>query len=170
MQDFIVRHTFIRPPTDTMSHHLHATLHSSHTTHNNIISYNQRQASSSAHIVRNYKLPHHGSSEFAVCGPLHRHHGSSKRYDIVPYNHAKSTGITQLYNVGINSWGGPAIGDLMLKDTNDAQGYKEVLIYYSNGIIAPTWGGICGTTSDDYDGTVVCRQLGYINGAAKAAR
>ena len=58
----------------------------------------------------------------------------------------------------------------MLKDINDVQQFQEVLIYYSNGTIAPTWGGICGTTNDDYDAKVVCRQLGYTGGVTKTAR
>ena len=70
----------------------------------------------------------------------------------------------------LNPWNGPSIGDIMLKDVNDAQGYQEVLVYYSNGTVGPSWGGICGTTSDDHDGTVVCRQLGYAEGETKTAR
>ena len=57
----------------------------------------------------------------------------------------------------------------MLNNVHDTQGYQEVRVYYSNGTVGPSWGGICGSTSDDYDGTVICRQLGYAEGLTKTA-
>ena len=63
---------------------------------------------------------------------------------------------------------GTTIGDVRLNITADSQGYREVLVYYTDGNNAPAWGGICGTTSDNYDGMVICRQLGYTGGSAKS--
>lgn len=55
-----------------------------------------------------------------------------------------------------------AIGDIRLHkyDIMGDMSFYEVLIYYTDGINPPEWGGICGevslTTVD-----VLCRQLGF---------
>ena len=57
----------------------------------------------------------------------------------------------------------PAIGDIQLRlYENDPalQGYYEVLVYYTDGIEQPSWGGICFTVTAAEAG-VICRQLGY---------
>ena len=56
----------------------------------------------------------------------------------------------------------PAIGDIRLEkyEIMSDMRFYEVLIYYTDGINPPEWGGICGevpsTTVD-----VLCRQLGF---------
>ena len=57
----------------------------------------------------------------------------------------------------------PAFGDIQLRlYENDPalQGYYEVLVYYTDGLEQPSWGGICFTVTAAEAG-VICRQLGY---------
>ena len=60
----------------------------------------------------------------------------------------------------------PANGDIKLVPyTGDVElvGFYEVLIFMSNGVDKPGYGGIC---ADDYyreEATVICNQMGYEN-------
>ena len=57
----------------------------------------------------------------------------------------------------------PAIGDIQLRlyeNDPNLQGFYEVLVYYTDGIEQPSWGGICYTVTAAEAG-VICRQLGF---------
>ena len=66
----------------------------------------------------------------------------------------------------------PAIGDIKLVPYNGEgyaahsvesellQGYYEVLIFFSNGVDKPGYGGICADDSYSEEATVICNQLG----------
>ena len=62
----------------------------------------------------------------------------------------------------------PAIGDVRLVPYSDPdgrlRGFYEVLVYYSDGIDKPDWGGICSEYSSKEIGKVICQQLGHSPG------
>ena len=58
----------------------------------------------------------------------------------------------------------PANGDIKLVPyTEDVNlvGYYEVLIFISNGVDKPDYGGICADDSYREEATVICNQMGY---------
>ena len=58
----------------------------------------------------------------------------------------------------------PAIGDIKLVSNHgdsNLQGFYEVLIYFSNGVDQPDYGGICADDSYSEEAEVICNQLGY---------
>lgn len=67
----------------------------------------------------------------------------------------------------------PAIGDIKLVPysgvgyaagslkSEQLQGYYEVMIFFSNGVDPPGYGGICARDSYSEEATVICNQMGY---------
>ena len=53
----------------------------------------------------------------------------------------------------------PAIGDIRLERYEDIPEFYEVLVYYSDGINPPEWGGICADISLTTL-RVICQQVG----------
>lgn len=54
----------------------------------------------------------------------------------------------------------PAIGDIRLEKLPNSP-YYEVLIYYTDGVNPPDWGGICADITQSTV-NVLCRQLGFL--------
>ena len=58
----------------------------------------------------------------------------------------------------------PSIGDIKLVPyTGDSNlvGFYQVLIFYSNGVDEPGYGGICADGLYREEATVICNQMGY---------
>ena len=55
----------------------------------------------------------------------------------------------------------PTIGDIQLVQDHEDTEYYEVLIFYSNGVDKPDYGGICADDSYSEEATVICNQMGY---------
>ena len=54
----------------------------------------------------------------------------------------------------------PSIGDVHLTPFPESKNYYEVLVYYTDKIEKPSYGGICSSNHGG-EGDVICRQLGY---------
>lgn len=54
-------------------------------------------------------------------------------------------------------------GDIRLEpySNSDLSGYSKVLVYFSNGVDRPGYGGICADSSYREEASVICNQLGY---------